>query len=457
MNKLISKGSFQEELNNKKFIIITGVILLFYGLYQIFYTIKEEKFTAPPINHTIMRTVVNEEIYYLVIEELNEDQLFNFYYQSRENPNYFIGQRKSTICHTDNNKFVQPLLVRESVLKNKYQSFQNALKLSEQNNIEGFDGNINSDGTISGNININGNNNMQSETISGNININGNNNINSDGTISGNININGNDDMQSETISGNININSNDNMQSETISGNIDFNGNMQSETITGNINFNSKNVAESASENNSSRNSFKRYIHHMNVNRHPLDDKAILIEGKTNHQLLDIDSDSNKEYGLSGTKSFGNHIFSKGVDGMNFACFIQEKPHDKFSIFNMEQEKRDNESFSMFLNKISSDGKYLLGTDNMNNVSHEKNDVSLYIMVDGVKYYLGWLDDFRDRKNMKNTNHISHQPIPIIPVGFIPENYMNTGLHTSSPKFNIDKEFNHANKIKFDIIKIHI
>lgn len=343
LSNLVSIEGLEYEFKNKSVVMFVVLAILIYGLYHIF-TYKREKFTntssiiQPSDNKLhVLRTIINDNVYYLVIDESRIDELPNFFYRSRERPNNFIGEFKSTVCKGTPETFVQPMLVRDEVLMRHYESYLSLPKYLDNRN-ERF-----------------------------------------------------RDDDDVPDV----------------------------------------------------------RYIHHWNLNTHPLNSDGYLISGYTNYQL--IGDYGLSKYILTGKQSLDpSYVHGDRIHGLNFACMSQDPQFNEMSVFGLEMIPKDDYR----LNEIDEKTKKLVGVED-----HEKidNNALLFMKVGGKKFYLAMLDEFRHPENMNNTDHPSHDPLDRIPIGFVPEDHDGSELYNSNPKTNIQNEYNFSKKIKFDIITINL
>jgi hypothetical protein len=340
---LLSLDGIKEEFKNKGIILIVVIGILFYGFYQIIKHNKEnftnfDSVIIPDQNKLyLLRTIINDKVYYLINDEVTKEKLVNFYYRSRDRPNTFIGELKSTVCKGTNETYIQPVLIREDVLLSSYNSYLRLPKYLENRN-----------------------------------------------------------EIFSET-----------------------------------------DNVPDI------------RYTHHWNINTHPIDSNNYLISGYTNPQL--IGEYSLSKYVLTGKQSLDeNYVHKDRINGLNFACMSQDPEFGEMSKFGMEFVPRED----VRLDEIDEKTKMLIGTEDYERLD---GNISIFIEVNGKKFYLSMLDEFRRQDNMENTDHPSHYPLSKIPIGFIPENYEKGDLYESSPMTNIQNEYNFANKINFDLISINL
>lgn len=346
LGNLSSIDGLESEFKTKGLILIVVLGIFVYGLYHIlsdeknirenFMTTNTRNIIKPSDNRLyVLRTKINGDIYYLVNDELDEENLPNFFYRSRERPNTFIGEMKSTVCRRSANTFVQPMLVREDILMRDYNSYLTLPQYLENRN----------------------------DRFS-------------------------NDDTVPDV-----------------------------------------------------------RYTHHWNMNTHPLDANSYLVSGYTNQQL--IGEYGLTKYVLTGKQSLDpSYVHSGDINGLNFACMSQDPQFTEMSRFGLELDT-DADNLD-----IDENTKKIVGVED-----HEKIEGmgSLFMEVDGNKFYLAMLDEFRHPSNMKNTDHSSHMPLDRVPIGFIPEDIMKNDVYNSNPKTNIQNEYNFAKKIEFDIIAINL
>lgn len=353
----IENMKFNKIYNENPISIIIIALILGYGIYELLnihndeddeddedYESLSKSFEIFHKNDAkdmifMLRTKINGKIYYLCLNEETEDNLYNFYYGSREKPPIMTGPFKSTICHNGENDHVQPVLLSEELLMVHYDRF---MKIPRQE----------------------------------------------------------------------INYNSAENIE------------------IVDN----------------------DRYIHHWNIYQNPNDEKKYELSGYIISNL--IGDDHPIKYSVSARNSFSeNYALTNGMDGRNFACLTQDRRFENFTKFNAETKAVFKEDKL----DIDNNTKKIIGS---NEYKHLNAKVSFSYIHNGKKYHLAWLDDYRDPRNMNNSNHESHYPINLIPVGFVPENYDITerkDVHNTFRNSNIGHEFNNAHKLEFDIIALKL
>jgi hypothetical protein len=207
-------------------------------------------------------------------------------------------------------------------------------------------------------------------------------------------------------------------------------------------------------------------YLQHLRFHKNNLKDDKYLVSSYTQEQLLDKmnskvnDTTKNNTlpYYLSSQYALNeeSRVISSDIKGGNFLCY------DNIS-HNINNNDLMNSYYSvgvMTKNRIIDDNnknndkmnKKIVGSENyfmMDNI------INLYFEKDNQKYFVSWLDDFRDPNNLKNVSDPSHDVI-MIPIGLKPESY-NKKNQKVNPTPSYENDYRIANKIDFDVTILNL